>query len=286
MAGETNRDAFKPSFKDKESVDFVLDTNSGKIVFSGVFRLPTELNTRELNKQLRVALDAPLRFALVVPSNDGYEYIGKVSMRVPSVYTFKNVDDNVLMVPSKDDIGIEVFASTFQKEVYMKLGSGTSFKEAEDYATSRTFCGGKVGVPLGHALLTDSGDLEIMRIDGIIHVNIMNLKGKLETPTNDMVRISVINSLVAAEEKQYESVGFVLMGVMGSNCWGMTPTDSIRAIAEGTIAYFNNVGNSNIKQISISLPPYEPSPTHIDTVGRMLGGILRDSAIKESSKPV
>lgn len=162
------------------------------------------------------------------------------------------VDVDAIACPANPGFEYAGFGGV-QVAIARRAGMAT-FEEAEAkakaYIASRpkdvSIDGNFVGVPLGFATATASGNLD--RIRTIIHVN--NMRVDKQPPCDeDVVRQCVGSVLAVAESEGLTSVAFP---AMGTGVWGMSMAESISGTIKGIQDYFREINSdSGINKISL-----------------------------------
>lgn len=160
--------------------------------------------------------------AIVTPANPGFEYAGMLS-------------------------GV-------QNAIAKKAGMAT-FEEAEQNAKATVSAGygvkdhdsDLVGVPLGFATGTTSGNLKDRGIKRIIHVNNMRI-GEGAPCDEEVVRLAVSSSLAVADSEHLTSVAFP---AMGTGVWGMSVAESLSGTIQGVRDYYRDINpQSGVRKVN------------------------------------
>ena|SRR3990167_1397555 len=162
------------------------------------------------------------------------------------------VDADVIVCPANPGFEYAGFGGV-QVAIARRAGMAT-FNEAEskakaylagnpkDVSTDGSF----VGVPLGFATATASGNLE--RIKTIVHVN--NMRVDRQPPCDEEVVRQCTSSVLAVVDA--EGLDTVAFPAMGTGVWGMSMADSISGTIQGVRDYFKELNpESKIKKVSL-----------------------------------
>jgi len=147
--------------------------------------------------------------AIVSPANPGFEFVGML----------RGVQNAIAK-----KAGMETFEEA-ERKARAAIAAGQGVKDNVSDL---------VGVPLGFATATTSGELKKIGIKRIIHVNNMRT-GVGAYCDEEVVRLAVSSSLAVADREHLKSVAFPAMGAGG---WGMSVVESLTGTIQGIRDYY------------------------------------------------